>query len=185
VISKRDQPTDPLALHNCIWRIGMLWRSAKDDIRHARSIKKFVGYCPNEEWRMCQYQLDNNKRHPILDCFDHISSFWTGYQSHLIFVIGDEYMDSYGQTEQVLDAINFLLNTEPDRATWKCGMVTQPICTKVTVFARTPNRARSEHRSFVKIDGVTIEELFQLIAEVCKIAMVGFQEFLANLNLST
>jgi hypothetical protein len=94
-------------------------------------------------------------------------------------------MDSYGQTQQVLDATNFLLNTEPDRATWKCGMVTQPICTKVTVFARTPNGAHSEHRSFVKIDRVTIEELFQLIAGVCKIAMAGFQEFLANLNLST
>jgi hypothetical protein len=50
-----NNPTDTLALHNYIWRIGMLWRSAKDDMRHARSIEKFVGYCLNEEWNMCQY----------------------------------------------------------------------------------------------------------------------------------
>jgi hypothetical protein len=130
---------------------------------------------------MCQYQLDNKKRHPILDCFDHVSCFWTGYKSHLIFVIGDRCMDSYEQTKQILKAINFLLNTEPDRATWKCGMVTQPICTKVTVFARTPTPARSEHQSFVNIDGVTIEELFQLIARVCKIAIfiISDEELLA------
>jgi hypothetical protein len=176
-----NNPTDTLALHNYVWQTGMLWGSAKDDTRHARSIEKFVGYCPNKQWTMCQYQLDNKKRHPILDCFDHVSCFWTGYKSHLIFVIGDRCMDSYEQTKQILKAINFLLNTEPDRATWKCGMVTQPICTKVTVFARTPTPARSEHQSFVNIDGVTIEELFQLIARVCKIAIfiISDEELLA------
>jgi hypothetical protein len=204
-----DHPTDRLALQNYVWQMHTFWVSGGSDIRYARSIQKFEEYCPNKEWRMCQHQLDNKKRHPILDCFDNIPSFWTGYQSHLIFAICDKFLHSCGQIKQVLEAIKFLLGTEPAGATWKCGMVTQPICTRVTVFVAIPTSARSVHQGFLNIDGVTIKELFRIIVGVCKVAlreenlarivppfrkveqrqavmaMADLEELLANLGLGT
>jgi hypothetical protein len=177
-----DHPADKRALHNYIWQMHTFWRAGRSDIRYARSIQKFEEYCPNKEWSMCQHQLNNKKRHPILDCFDNISSFWTGYQSHLIFAIGDKYIHSYGQIKQVLEAIKFLLGTEPAGATWKYGMVTQPICTRVTVFVRIPTSAHSEHQGFLNIDGVTIKEFFQIIIRVCKVALYAVnEEYLATI----
>ena len=71
-----------------------------------------------------------------------------------------------------MEALVFILVTEPAGATWKRGMITRPACTEVTVHARIPDRAFSEHESFLSLEGVTVEDLFQLIAGLCKRALV-------------
>jgi hypothetical protein len=171
-----NNATDTRALLGYVRQMHLLWRTALEDGRHVHNISKFAEYCPNPEWRWCQHQLDNKKRHPMLDCFDNIPSFWTGYQSHVIFAICERKTHSYGPMKQVSEAIKFLLSMEPAEATWKRGMVTQPVCTQVTVFVRIPTPAHSEHQSFLNIDGVTIEEFFQTIIGVCKAALYDFGE---------
>lgn len=135
------------------------------------ALDKFEENSPNKEWDKGHYQLDNSKRHPILDCFDGVSYFWTGYGSHLIFVIGESYKHTFTPMKQIMEALVFLLTTEPAGATWKRGMITQPACTEVTVYVPTRNLAQRKHETFLKFEGVTIEELFQLIAGVCKAAL--------------
>ncbi|KAF2795937.1 hypothetical protein K505DRAFT_359759 [Melanomma pulvis-pyrius CBS 109.77] len=70
---------------------------------------------------------------------------WTGYGSHLIFVIGESCKHAFTPMKQIMEALVFLLATEPVGATWKRGMITQPACTEVTVYVPSRNLARAKH----------------------------------------